>query len=210
MPRTLLFALLLAVLLGACTAPPAVPTPTAAVESQPAATDILPADPLVTVRPVAAAILYGTPSERAAFVSYTTLPCTQQEGLGGPPKCAASQPEGSPVTVLPLLGSEGSFAGPAEIEAVMTFEVLQLAAIYKSPPMNDPNYPTGDTVVLVSRQAGAMSFPQRIYTRDGLIVRMDTVLGPSLEDVLSELDPAGILLSPQEAADWAASLAPAP
>ena len=67
------------------------------------------------------------------MVRYTTTGCTHQSGLGGPPKCAPEQQEGTLVEVLPLLGSEGTFARRDGIESVFPLGVKQLYAVFRVP-----------------------------------------------------------------------------
>ncbi|MGW8227107.1 MAG: hypothetical protein ACWGOY_15300, partial [Anaerolineales bacterium] len=69
------------------------------------------------LKPVIEAILYGSITDRAELVSYTTTACTTADGLGGPPKCEPGEAEGTLVEVLPILAGEGTFSRPESVQS---------------------------------------------------------------------------------------------
>ena len=61
------------------------------------------------------AVLGGDMDALVAQVQLTAFECTTRLGIGGPPKCATGEPDGTPVEVLPVLNCEGGFAQPEHV-----------------------------------------------------------------------------------------------
>ena len=104
----------LALLLAACAAPPA-PAPAVSATALPpiATVPAVTAEPFHTpdtrtgvpvVDEVIAAYLAGDTVALVALVDFAVTPCTHANGLGGPPKCAEGQAEGTEVEVFPGRG----------------------------------------------------------------------------------------------------------
>ena len=112
---------------------------------------------------------------------YLVIGCTQSEGLGGPPKCAEGEAEGTLVEAVPFLGPEGYHQRRAEYEGWQGPDVLGLLAAYRVSPdvFSEAAYPAGE-VALVFLDAQS-SMPVTLQIMDGKIVRFDYGLGGSLE-----------------------------
>jgi len=54
-------------------------------------------------------LLSGKSDAFPPFIVYTNAPCTTKSGLGGPPPCQGDEKDGTPVDVLPSMGTEGTF-----------------------------------------------------------------------------------------------------
>src|SRR4051794_19392686 len=65
-----------------------------------------------------------------SHVQFIQLPCTHQNGLGGPPKCEEGQEEGTVVEVFPILGTEGFYLTPDTIQGLQP-NVSELYAVYE-------------------------------------------------------------------------------
>ena len=80
------------------------------------------------------AVASGDPQALRAVVEFTNVVCTQQDGLGGPPKCREGETEGTSMEVLPFITSEGSFIRKNEIENWTGIDVSGVYAIYEVSP----------------------------------------------------------------------------
>jgi hypothetical protein len=130
-----------------------------------------------------------------ALVSYATLPCTEAEGFGGPPKCAAGESEGTPVEVLPVLGSEGHHLRREQVAGWQGIPEANLVAVYRvgTEGYADPYFPRGDTA-LAFLQAGHPGMVILQVTSEG-IVRLDYSF-ESPEAGLPGVDADAFLLGP--------------
>ncbi len=114
--------------------------------------------------------------DRQALLSvleFNTVSCTQAEGLGGPPKCAPEEPEGTIVEVLPFLGPEGYFLRRENLETWPGLNVTGLYAVYvvSAQAFSDEYYPAGKYAIVFSgRQPNSII---TLQVRDGKIVRID-------------------------------------
>jgi hypothetical protein len=106
------------------------------------------------------------------LLRYLTTPCTTADGLGGPPKCAAGEAEGTPVEVFPMGGPESSFARAGETPAFLPLEVTGLYGVYRvaRPGVTEEYFPAGDWGVVFNRPNGLL-LDARV-TSEG-IVRID-------------------------------------
>ena len=111
------------------------------------------------------------------LTAYQNIGCTNQDGLGGPPKCTADEQDGTVVEVVPFLGPEGHHLRRVEFENWEGPDVLGLLAVYRtsSGTYTDPAYPGGDfgLVFLLSSDAEVLT----LQVRDGLIIRYDYHFG---------------------------------
>lgn len=133
--------------------------------------------------PVLEAVASRDPEAIAARLQLLETACTTADGLGGPPKCDEGMADGTPVTVFPILGSEGTFV-PAEGLADLAnslaieglFGVYQVAA---EPNPEEAYWPSGVYGVVL---AGNGSVPAYTLLVDrGNIVRIIYHLGGSPE-----------------------------
>lgn len=162
--------LFLFLLLSACGTPS--PQPAASTPTPSASTGLPELDSIV------ATTLSGDVDELRALLGYTMLRCTLAQGLGGPPRCAAGEPEGTPVEVLPLLGPEGTFIRRADIDEWAGLQVSDFLAAYEVSPaaFSDQSYPAGEYALVFE---GAPQRPTTItlQIRQGRIVRIDYGMG---------------------------------
>ena len=166
---------------------------------------------LEELKPVLESILFGTIEDRRALVSYTTIGCTNMDGLGGPPKCEPGQAEGSLVQVLPILSGEGTFATQQGIDQALDFEVMDLYAIYHLPQDNFPAdyWSIGEYGLIFSRQMNAVPFPLTVFTQDGRIVQLQHHMGITPEEILKQVPLDSVIVDPPTAGAWVTEHAPA-
>jgi hypothetical protein len=160
--------------------------------------------------PVLESILFGSIDERRELVSYTTVACTNADGLGGPPKCKPGQVEGTLVEVLPILSGEGTYSSPDEIESALDFVVMGLYAIYRVPDdaFKADYWPAGEYGLIFTREMNAVPFPLTVFVEDGRIVRLHHHFGTEPENLINQLPVEAILLTPNEAKEWVAEHTP--
>jgi hypothetical protein len=140
----------------------------------------------------------GDVDQLRSLIEYTSAHCTTRDGLGGPPKCLEGEREGTPVEVLPFLGSEGSFLRRDQIGNWAGFEPAGILAIYKvsAGAFSDENYPAGSYAILFAEGQDQPATSLRVS--EGRIVRVDTIFDTSpqaLENLLRR-ESAGLLLAP--------------
>lgn len=118
------------------------------------------------------------------MTSYLTIGCTHADGLGGPPKCTDGEAEGTVVEVVPFLGPEGHHQRRQQYERWQGPDVLGLLAVYRvsSNVYSDGPYPTGD-YALVFLEVERM-IPVTLQITDGRIIRLDYLVGRSIEEDL--------------------------
>lgn len=165
---------------------PAVTPVTATPSSDPAATGPHPDDlrtGITGLDAVLDAIASRDPQAIAGRMQALSTPCMTVEGLGGPPRCDGL-PEGTVVTVFPLLGAEGTFA-PEEnmLDVAQRLEIAGLFGIYQvttGPSAEEAYWPSGEYgVVLVgSGQVPAYT----LIVQGDRIVRIVYHLGASPEE----------------------------
>ena len=118
-----------------------------------------------------------------SLVKFTPKKCTLLEGLGGPPKCRNGEGEGTPVEVLPFLGSEGSFIRKDGIENWQGIEVSGLYAIYRvsAAVKSEDYYPAGQIAVIFVAPENTPAVSLRLS--EGGIVRVDHIFDTSPESL---------------------------
>jgi len=153
---------------------------------------------IADVDAVLSAAASGNAAELRSLVRYTSAPCTNADGLGGPPKCRVGEAEGAVSSVLPFLGGEGSFIREEEITSWAGVDAVGLYAIYRvaEKATMEEYYPRGNYAVVLKTSSGeAVS----LRVADGGIVRVDylfLVTQDSLE-ALVEQDASEVILAPK-------------
>ena len=125
---------------------------------------------------------------------YTQVGCTHFEGLGGPPKCEADDPEGTIVEVVPFLGpGEGSHQRREEHESWSGPDTLGLLAVYRpsSTVSSDDSYPVGEFAIVFLDGNGISDLT--LHVSEGRVVRYDYGIPGSIEGKLAS-DAAEVLL----------------
>jgi hypothetical protein len=133
------------------------------------------------------AVENDNPEQLRALLRFINIPCTNAEGLGGPPKCRDSESEGAFVEVFPFLGSEGGYLHKENLDLWTGIDVTQLYAVYQNSDnvYSDENFPAGEYAILFLSED---DFPGTILQiTDGLIVRIDTVFDTSPEGLATIL-----------------------
>jgi hypothetical protein len=148
---------------------------------------------IADVDAVLAAVESGDPQQLRDLIRFTTVGCTKAEGLGGPPKCQDGEAEGTPVEVLPFLGSEGHFLRAADVSNFPGVNVTGLYAVYKvsDSAYSEEAYPVGEYAVMFvgdENQPGIV-----IQIRDG-IVRIDYLYSSAYLDETLQRDAAELIL----------------
>jgi hypothetical protein len=173
-------------LLSACVSLPAGPND--------AANTPLPHSGVAELDAIIAIVLAGDTGALRSMLEFTRTHCTLAEGLGGPPKCLAGEPEGTPVEVLPFLGPEGHFIRKDDIESWQGLDVSELFAVYQvsDTAYTDENYPAGEyAIVFIDDTEAKASITLQIDK--GRVVRIDYAFGtpPGIrqDDVVKYLAP---------------------
>lgn len=132
------------------------------------------------------AVSSGSTEDLLALVQFSSLPCTKKEGLGGPPKCLATETEDTFVDVLPILGPEGVHIRRSEFSSWPGISAAQLYAAFRTSEntYSDEFFPAGEFSVafLLQDKVSLIVFQ---VTDDG-IVRIDFPAPPSFEDILKD------------------------
>ncbi len=130
-----------------------------------------------------AAILSHDMAAKMERIRLTEIGCTHELGMGGPPKCAADQEEGTPVSYLPILGpGEGQHIMPDALQSVLDFEVEALYAVYRraEEARVDPAFPSGEYGLIFSMDRDK-EFEEKLLVhvdQEGQIVRLDFMIWP--------------------------------
>ena len=127
-------------------------------------------------------------------IQYTAATCTNADGLGGPPKCAEGEAEGTLVEVLPFLGPEGHFLRKTEISSWNGVEATRLYAVYQvsESAYSESYMPAGEYALVFLTSQAHIQVTLRIDK--GQIVRVDTSFGSS--PTIRESDVAEYLIPP--------------
>jgi hypothetical protein len=160
--------------------------------------------------PVLNAILYGSITNRVELVSFSTMACTNEDGLGGPLKCEADEPEGTLVQVLPILSGEGTFSKPDSVDQALDFVVMGLYAVYRvaDGASQDDYFPTGEYGIVFSREMNAVPFPITVFVEDGRIISLQHHMGIAAQELINQLPSESIIMTPESAQDWMAEHKP--
>jgi hypothetical protein len=143
------------------------------------------------------AVTSGSAGDLLPLVRFSALPCTNAEGLGGPPKCIAGEAEGTLVDVLPVLGPEGHHRRRSDFSSWPGLDDAQLYAAFRTPESTytDEFFPRGEYGVAFSLANQTFLIFQ--MTDEG-IVRLDYDLEPSIAGILDESE---VILTPAAPAD---------
>lgn len=188
------------------------PEPTAIAASEPAGSiapattpapsaGVYPADVktgIIDIDAVIAAALSGEPEQLRPLLGLLTTPCTLADGLGGPPKCAAGEAEGSDVTVFPFLGAEGGFAREDELDGLLdSLDIGGLYGVYIVPPdaPEEPYWPSGDYGLVFTGNGTPSAYT--LLMAGGRIVRIVYHMGQSPAEAFDS-GRGEIILSPLE------------
>jgi hypothetical protein len=199
------FAILLVPGIAAC-APVAPMTEQPTPTLEPASTDPYHALRLTTetgIQPidqVLNAVASGDPQAVRAAIEFIDAECTQQEGLGGPPKCREGEAEGTLVEVLAFLGSEGGHLRKDELENGLAINATGIYAVYEvntAVVSSEQYYPVGNYVILFVDEENRSGTALRIGERG--IVRVDTLFDTSPEslDAMIEREASRVILAPK-------------
>jgi hypothetical protein len=115
----------------------------------------------------------GNKEELMSVIRLTQAKCTLAEGLGGPPKCAANEQEGSLVEGLPIIGPEGYVLRKDELESWNGLDASTLFAVYEvsEQVFSDENYPAGEYAIVIINKDKNTSVTLQVD--QGSIVRID-------------------------------------
>jgi len=142
-------------------------------------------------------VLVGTPQEQLQLLQFSSLACTRADGLGGPPKCADGEAEGTIIEAFPFLGPEGHHVRRDDMEDWAGIQATGVYAVYRVSDQvySDEAYPAGEyaIVFLVENEV----FTVTTHVRDGKIVRLDTNFGSPTEIDLERFSSEIILLTQQ-------------
>lgn len=125
---------------------------------------------------VIAALQSADPAALQGLMSFAAAPCTNADGLGGPPKCAPGEAEGTQVEGLPVWGPEGHYMRKSEMTPEFLPGPFDLIAVYtvKEGAVQDTLYPSGQYgVVLEQTHADGFSSYVTLRITDSGIVRVD-------------------------------------
>jgi hypothetical protein len=163
-------------------------------------------DVLAGARSVARSILgMGGNFNLLEKTQFLTAPCTTADGLGGPPKCAEGQAEGTLLEVFPIGGPEGSYVTLETIDSVFAnLAVKRLYAVYEIPSdaYSDAYWPVGQYALLFERELNDIPMPITAHVRDGKLVRLDFLIGLSLEEELQSIPVENVLIPPAGVEAW--------
>jgi len=136
-------------------------------------------------------VLAGGPEDEIQLLKFSTLGCTHEEGLGGPPKCREGEEEGAKVEVFPFLGPEGHHMRREELGDWIGIQATDVYAAYRvsSKAYSDPAYPAGEYAIVFLTENVQLYLT--VQVSDGKIVRIDNNFGHptdiDLEQVASEI-----------------------
>jgi len=176
-----------------------VPTATSTATEEPKSADYYPLSTrtgIADVDDVLAAVESGNAQTLRDLVRFTTVGCTNAEGMGGPPKCWEGEAEGTLVTGLPLIGPEGSFMRESDLANLTFMEALGIYAVYSVSDYaySEEAYPAGEyTVMFVT---GVDQIYVAYQVRAG-IVRMDTLFSTTSRDTVIQRDASELILAPK-------------
>lgn len=157
-----------------------IPSPTTQITATPTKEDlgvVFRGTGIVEVDQVISMVLAGDMNEVRRRIKFTTLGCTQQMGLGGPPGCREGESEGALVQVLPFLGPEGHFLRRDELNEWQGIDAAGLYAVYRvsDEAFSDKNYPAGEYGIVF--RTNSPEFIVTLQVDNGSILRIDTLFG---------------------------------
>lgn len=175
------------------------PTATSTATEEPTVPEYYPLSTrtgIADVDAVLAAMESGDAQSLRDLIRFTTVGCTNAEGMGGPPKCQEGESEGALVNVLPFLGPEGSFMYESDLSNFLPMQVLGIYAVYSvsDSAYSEEAYPAGEYAVMFTTEEDQVFIIYQI--REG-IVRIDTVFSPSSRDTVIQRDASESVLAPK-------------
>jgi hypothetical protein len=142
---------------------------------------------------ITSAVASGSTEDLLSLVKFSSMPCTQAEGMVGPPKCLAGEAEGTLVEVLPILGSEGHHTRRLEMSSWPGIGGARLYAAYRTSEStySDEYFPAGDYAIafIMPGKVDGVVFQ---VTQDG-IVRMDYQMLSTIDEIVKNSE---VILSP--------------
>jgi hypothetical protein len=145
---------------------------------------------------VFAAMLSGDVDTLVNVTQFLTLNCiAEPQGLGGPPLCAEGEPDGTPLEVLPVASSEGTYVRRADIAAQYPVAPYSLLAVYRvaDDVRQDETFPAGDYAMVFIDDGRSFFNAVVLRVTDAGIVRIDYNSWP---DVLNGFDIGEFILPP--------------
>ncbi|MEX1020725.1 MAG: hypothetical protein WDZ49_13760, partial [Litorilinea sp.] len=122
------------------------------------------------------------------YGQFSPRPCTHQTGLGGPPKCAEDEAEGTPIDVLPIMAQSGSYLRRSQAEDAFVTTAATVEVVYRV--IEDgpgEGWPRGEYGVIV-HEADAFPPVTTFFVANGKIVRITAHMGKSLDVVRAEVN----------------------
>lgn len=202
-----LFSIALMVLLfsGAVGCAPAAPvrqepTPTIIPESSGAYHPLTTETGIQVIDQVIHAAASGDPQAVRASIEFFEAECTQQQGLGGPPKCREGEAEGTPVEVVAFIGSEGGHLRKDELENGLAVKATGIYAVYEvntAVLSSEQYYPVGNYAIIFVNEEERMVTALRIGEKG--IVRVDEIIDSSPESLsaMVEREASKVILAPK-------------
>jgi hypothetical protein len=133
------------------------------------------------------AIVAGDGAALAQQAVFSTVACTTADGLGGPPKCADGETEGTEISALPAASCEGYYLREPEIgpsaDAFVAGEPT-VHGVYRQGGLRD--FISGDYVVLLEvddPQAG-MKTGREVYLNENGITGLFFGCGQTVDDLI--------------------------
>jgi len=151
---------------------------------------------IADVDEILAAVESGDDQALRDLIRFTTVGCTNADGLGGPPKCREGEAEGTLVNVFPFLGPEGAFMRESDVSGFRAMAVLGIYAVYSvsDSAYSEEAYPAGDYAAMFTTEEDQIVLVFQI--REG-IVRMDTVFSPTAREAVIQRDALELILAPK-------------
>jgi hypothetical protein len=148
------------------------------------------------IDPVLAALSTGDRQDLVKRFAYLSTACQTVNALGGPPACRDGEAEGTVVSVLPVLSSEGSFI---HADSVDMFEGLNVAGIHAIFQNSDSAYtedlfPAGEYTILLTGAGPVPGYALRVT--DGQVVRLEYYYDLSTFESIQARDAGQLILEP--------------
>lgn len=151
---------------------------------------------------VLAAVEARDAAKLASLAAVIDVGCTTAPGLGGPPKCAVGQADGTVVRVFPVASCEGSFVQSDQLAALFTRVVTdadpQVYAVTSAKyPTTEPYYPQGDYSVFLEKESTPVGGGTVVsVSKEGKVVNLRTGCGASAAYVYEFNKGPQVLLAP--------------
>lgn len=172
----------------------------------PAAAD-LSGDVLGQIQPIALSFLAGGVDDRQPFLQYQTTPCSNQPNSVSPP-CTPGEHEGQTLQVFPLGADQPDYLRPEDVRQRLDFPVKALYAIYRFPAEQNVASPEqrGEYGLLFEHESGDQPEPVVAVVTNGKLVRLEFYPGLAVDEVLTRVPVAQVILPPQQARRWSEAL----